>query len=79
MNNAFEGVTFVNATFSAEMTVPEYIAQLFPNFNSTQLSDAAAQYENVSTLPTTNDKAVAIVGECTSVIRVSDFRSLKSH
>ncbi|KAI0782410.1 cephalosporin esterase [Irpex lacteus] len=78
MNNAFEGVTFVNATFSAEMTVPDYIAQLFPNFNSTQLSDAAAQYENVSTLPTTNDKAVAIVGEsiliCPTYLLLQSFK-----
>ena len=67
MNNAFEGVTFVNATYSTEITITDYIAQFFPNLNQRQIRDAAAQY-NISSLPTTNDQAVAIAGECTSLL-----------
>lgn len=64
ITNTFEGSIFVNSAFSAEMTVTDYVAQLFPRFDQKQIADAAAQYTNVSELPTTNDKAIAIMGEC---------------
>lgn len=55
----------MNPNFTAEQTVSDYVAQLFPNFNESQIEQTAAQYNNVSTLTTTNDKAIAIMGECT--------------
>lgn len=64
VTNTFEGTVFVNSEFSAEMTTAEYVTQLFPNFNSAEISAAAAQYTNVSDLPTVNDQAIAIMGEC---------------
>ncbi|KAI0094264.1 cephalosporin esterase [Irpex rosettiformis] len=78
MNNAFEGVTFVNATYSAEITITDYIAQLFPNLDETQTRDAAAQYASISAFPTTNDQAIAIVGEsiliCPTYLLLQSFR-----
>jgi carboxylesterase type B len=62
--NSFEGTIFVNPNFTAQQTVSDYVAQLFPNFNESQIKQAVAQYDNVSTLTTTNDKAIAIMGEC---------------
>ena len=46
------------------MTVPDYISQLFPNFSHADIDAAASKYTRVNTLPTTNDKAIAIMGEC---------------
>lgn len=65
VTNIFEGTGFVNPLYSAGMTVQDYVTQLFPEFSQAQFNAAAAQYNNISTLSTTNDKAVAIMGECT--------------
>ena len=63
MTNTFEGTIFVNATFSAEMTVTDYITQLFPVFDESQINAAVAQYTDIG-LDTVNDQAIAIMGEC---------------
>lgn len=67
VTNSFEGTIFVNANFSAQMTVTDYVTQLFPEFNETQINDTASLYNNISTLHTTNDKASGIMGECASL------------
>ena len=64
MTNQFEGTTFVNATFSAEMTITDYVTQLVPQFNEQQIQEAVAQYTNVPGLNSVNDQAIAIMGEC---------------
>lgn len=54
----------MNANFSAEITVTDYITQLVPDFNEQQIQEAVAQYTNVPGLNTVNDQAIAIMGEC---------------
>ena len=48
------------------MTVANYVTQLFPNFDQNDVSRAAAVYTNDTSLVTTNDKAIGIMGECKS-------------
>ncbi|KAI0347662.1 cephalosporin esterase [Trametopsis cervina] len=78
ITNTFEGTIFVNSMFSAQMTTADYVTQLFPNFNSTEISAAAAQYTNVSDLPTVNDQAIAIMGEsifiCPTYLLLNSFQ-----
>ena len=64
MTITFEGSIFVNATFSAEMTITDYVTQLVPDFNQQQIDEAVALYTNVPGLDTVNDQAIAIMGEC---------------
>ena len=64
MTNQFEGTIFVNSTFSAEMTLSDYVAQLVPQFSQEQIQETVAQYTNVSGLETVNDQAIAVMGEC---------------
>ena len=63
MTNPFEGPPFVNPNFSAQMTVTDYVTQLFPLFNERQIHGAVQQYTNIG-LNTVNDQAGAIMGEC---------------
>lgn len=64
MTNTFEGRMFVNASFSAEMTVTDYVTQLFPLFNEKQIQQTVKTYTGVPGLTTVFDQAVAIMGEC---------------
>jgi hypothetical protein len=63
VTNSFEGLTNVNASLTARISVAQFVARVFPTFNQTLANAAAAQYNNVAGLVTTNDKAVAIFGE----------------
>ncbi|KAI0685456.1 cephalosporin esterase [Cytidiella melzeri] len=63
VTNTFEGTIFVNPNFTAQMTVADYVTQLFPHFSQAQINAAAAQYTNVTSLKTVTDKAIAIYGE----------------
>ncbi|KAI0688126.1 cephalosporin esterase [Cytidiella melzeri] len=78
VTNTFEGTLFVDANFSAEMTVAEYVTQLFPDFNENEVNDAVAQYSNVSSLDTTIDKTIAIMGEsifiCPTYLLLQSFK-----
>lgn len=64
MTNTLEGGIFVNSNFSAELTVTEYVTQLFPQFNQAQIKEAVRHYTNISGLETVNDQAIEIMGEC---------------
>lgn len=59
VTNTFEGESFVNQT--STLTTPEFIADLFPEFGSEQISAAASQYDG---LGTSAFQATAIMGEC---------------
>lgn len=63
MVNTFEGSIFVNPNISAEQTIEEYIANIFPLLNETQINATVAQYTGIG-LDTINDQAIGIVGEC---------------
>lgn len=63
MTNTFEGGIFVNTNFSAQMTLTNYVTQLFPLFNDEQIQTAIQNYENIG-LETVNDQAIAVMGEC---------------
>ena len=65
VTNAAEGVIFVNETITENMTLAEYVAQLVPQFNATQIDATVAQYTGIG-LNTVYDQAVAIMGDCTS-------------
>lgn len=60
VTNTFEGSIFVNT--SSPLTVPEYVANLFPLFGPEQIAGAVAQYEG---LGDTAFQITAIMGECT--------------
>lgn len=72
VTNTFEGTIFVNSNFSAQLTVQDYVAQMFPQFNQEQITAAAAQYTNDRALATNNDKDIGIMGECTYLPLSSD-------
>ncbi|KAI0094263.1 cephalosporin esterase [Irpex rosettiformis] len=78
MTNTFEGTILVNANFSVEMTVADYVTQLFPKFNAQQIAYATALYTNDTSLETTNDKAIAIMGEsiliCPTYLVLQSFK-----
>ena len=63
MTNTFEGGIFVNANFSEQLTLTDYVTQLFPLFDSEQIQTAVQNYENIG-LETVNDQAIAVMGEC---------------
>lgn len=63
MTNTFEGTIFVNPNFTAEMTVEDYVTQLFPLFDQEQINATVAQYTGIG-LNTVNDQAIGIMGEC---------------
>ena len=64
MTNQFEGESFVNATFSAEMTLTDYVTQLVPQFSPAQIEQAVQIYSTIPGLDDVNDQAVAVMGEC---------------
>ncbi|KAI0782412.1 cephalosporin esterase [Irpex lacteus] len=78
ITNTFEGTIFVNANFSAQMTVANYVTQLFPNFDQNDINRAATVYTNDAALSTTNDKAIAIMGEsifiCPTYLLLQSFK-----
>lgn len=63
MTNTFEGTIFVNPNISEEITVEDYVTQLFPLFNQEQIKATVAQYTGIG-LNTVNDQAIGIMGEC---------------
>ncbi|KAF9468189.1 Alpha/Beta hydrolase protein [Collybia nuda] len=60
VTNTFEGAAFVNANTASTVQVPDYIGNLFPNFNSTETAAGAAIYRTVGT-PLA--QAIGIMGE----------------
>ncbi|KAH8113825.1 cephalosporin esterase [Phellopilus nigrolimitatus] len=62
VTNTFEGTIFVNSTFSEEMSITDYVTQLFPLFNETQINETVSQYTGIG-LDTVNDQAIGIMGE----------------
>lgn len=65
VTNSFEGNVFVNATTftNASFTLPDYVTQLFPRLDASQIQDVVAAYSNVSDLPTILSQAEAVMGE----------------
>ncbi|KLO13416.1 cephalosporin esterase [Schizopora paradoxa] len=46
VTNQFEGTIFVSPTLAANLTLAQYVAQLVPQFNSTQVQTVVNLYEN---------------------------------
>ena len=63
MTNAFEGTIFVNETIVDNMTLADYVAQLFPQFNDAQIAATVAQYTDIG-LISVYEQAGAVMGEC---------------
>lgn len=72
VTNAFEGTVFVSPQYAANKTLSDYVAEIFPTFNETQIDETASVYNNISTLSTAGDRMGAVLGECTSVFHVTD-------
>ncbi|RDB16283.1 hypothetical protein Hypma_003046 [Hypsizygus marmoreus] len=47
VTNTFEGALFIDQTTPANVDVPNYLAQLFPNFGQNQITAAAVHYQNL--------------------------------
>ncbi|GLB44902.1 putative type-B carboxylesterase lipase family protein [Lyophyllum shimeji] len=47
VTNTFEGALFIDPKTPADVDVPNYVAQLFPNFSAKEVAAAAAQYRDV--------------------------------
>ena len=63
MTNTFEGRIFVNSTFETEMTLTQFVTQLFPIFTQAEIEQTVQVYTHVSGLDTVLDQAIAIMGE----------------
>ena len=63
MTNAFEGTVFVNETIVDNMTLADYVAQLFPQFNDAQIEATVAQYTDIG-LNSVYEQAISVMGEC---------------
>lgn len=74
MTNTFEGGLFVNPNFSAQATLADFVAQLFPLFNDDQIQATLQVYENTA-LQTVTDQTIAVMGECERFGRVSGFNA----
>ncbi|KAF8886048.1 Alpha/Beta hydrolase protein [Gymnopilus junonius] len=60
VTNAFEGTSFVDQTTAAVTAPADYVTQLFPNFEATQIQAAAAHYAGLGSNAFVNS---AIMGE----------------
>jgi len=60
VTNTFEGALFVDSSTADTVQIPNYVAQLFPQFDSKEIAATVAQYEN---LGTNFFQTVAIMGE----------------
>ena len=76
MTNQFEGTIFVNATFSAEMTLTDYVTQLGPQFSTAQIEQAVQIYSTIPGIDDVNDQAIAVMGECELVCFQIKYNSL---
>ena len=63
MTNQNEGTIFVSSAISANQTVTEYVANLFPTLSSSQVSEVVKAYSDTG-FTDTFDQAVLIMGEC---------------
>lgn len=63
MTNAFEGSIFVSASAGASGELTDYVTNLFPTLNSTQVTKVANAYLNIG-LDNTTNQAIGIMGEC---------------
>ena len=63
MTNTFEGEVFVNANFTDNITLADYVTQLVPQFNESQIQATVARYTNIG-LDTVLDQAIGVMGEC---------------
>lgn len=73
VTNAFEGRSFVNVNNSAVETTTDYIRELLPTWNETQIAAAAAVYEGLGSVDT---QAVGIYGESASYFRFDFIATL---
>ncbi|KAI5117711.1 hypothetical protein M0805_003200 [Coniferiporia weirii] len=62
VTNTFEGRTFVDSDITSNMSLSDYISQLFPTFKEAQLQAAVLQYTGTG-LDTVVDQAIAVMGE----------------
>lgn len=62
VTNQFEGSLFVNPTFVENMTLAQYVAQLMPLFNGTQVQTVVDTYEKV--IDGALNQAITIMTDC---------------
>lgn len=62
MTNAHEGVILVNPNVSSLGTTEDYIRQIAPRFNSSQIETVASLYGDIG-LETVTDTAMQLFGE----------------
>ncbi|KAF5361006.1 hypothetical protein D9756_005124 [Leucocoprinus leucothites] len=76
VTNAFEGTPFVDARTANTVQIPNYLANLFPEFGDAQVTAGTAQYANMGT---PLQQAVAIMGEsifiCPTYFMLRAFRN----
>ena len=63
MTNTFEGEIFVNANFTDNITLTDYVAELVPQFDESQIQAVVAQYTDIG-LDTVLEQAIGVMGEC---------------
>lgn len=63
VTNTFEGALFVDPSTADTVQIPNYVAQLFPQFGPKEIDATVAQYKD---LGNNFFQAVAIMGECES-------------
>ncbi|KAL5513133.1 hypothetical protein ACEPAH_3531 [Sanghuangporus vaninii] len=63
VTNSFEGRIFVNSNFTANMTLEEYVGQLFPAFGEEQIKATLEHYSDVEGLDNLFNQSIAIMGE----------------
>ncbi|KAI0782411.1 cephalosporin esterase [Irpex lacteus] len=78
VTNAFEGTVFVSPEYAANKTLSDYVAEIFPTFNETQIDETTSLYNNISTLSTAGDRMGAVLGEsifiCPTYLILQHFR-----
>ncbi|KAL5536969.1 hypothetical protein ACEPAF_792 [Sanghuangporus sanghuang] len=63
VTNSFEGRIFVNSNFTANMTLEEYVGQLFPAFGEEHIRATVERYSGVEGLDNLFNQSIAIMGE----------------
>ncbi|KLO13411.1 alpha/beta-hydrolase [Schizopora paradoxa] len=76
VTNTNEGVSFVNANVTTELTLKQYVADLMPQFSEAQVNLMTSLYEKTG--GTITDQAAMVMGEsifiCPSYTLVSSFQ-----
>lgn len=71
VTNTDEGFIFVSGNLTSQMTVEQYVADLMPTFNKSQVQRVADLYKGVG-FETVFDQASAIMGECECSCKSND-------